>query len=155
MVSFHRWGSTVSWLQSHYEETVSFLPLISKDSWYSIDRPRKDKRLSWHWSNPVVLNPRPLEWESSWNNPPFHQPHHFYGQNLNPPFWDCFENSNHPFIDGGRAGVPTINCSCQFLRRYRPWILKFSKHFCSRASLLRNNSQWILSFPHFHLYAFH
>ena len=24
---FYGWGSTVSWLQSHYEETVYFLPL--------------------------------------------------------------------------------------------------------------------------------
>ena len=34
-------------------------------SWYSIDRPRKDERLSWPWSHPVVLNTGPLDWESS------------------------------------------------------------------------------------------
>ena len=60
--------STVSRLQSHAEEIISFLLLISQVSrscWYSIDPSRKDQRLSWPWSHPVVLKLWPLDWESS------------------------------------------------------------------------------------------
>ena len=68
MTPFYEWGSTVSKLQSHNEETVSFLPFnsqVSRSSWYSIDRPRKDERLSLPWSHPVVSNLGLLDWESS------------------------------------------------------------------------------------------
>ena len=68
MTSFYGWGSTASRLQSHYEETVSFLSFnsqVSRSSSYSIDCPRKDERLSWPWSQPVVSNLGPLDWESS------------------------------------------------------------------------------------------
>ena len=34
-------------------------------NWYSFYRPRKDEGLSQPWSHPVVLNTRPLDWESS------------------------------------------------------------------------------------------
>ena len=40
----------------HYDPT---------NSWYSLYRPQEDKRLSWSWSYPVVLNTGPLDWESS------------------------------------------------------------------------------------------
>ena len=32
---------------------------------FSFYQPRKDEGLSWPWSHPVVLNTRPLDWESS------------------------------------------------------------------------------------------
>ena len=35
----------------------------SMNSWYSFDQPRKDEMLSQAWSNLVVLNPDPLDWE--------------------------------------------------------------------------------------------
>ena len=43
MVPFYGWGSTVSRLKSHYEETVYFLPLSSKESshiltWSTLER---------------------------------------------------------------------------------------------------------------------
>ena len=49
MTPFYGRGSTVSGLQSYYEDTVYFLPFnsqVSRRSWYSIDRPRKDEMLS-------------------------------------------------------------------------------------------------------------
>ena len=46
-------------------EVVYFLPLVPRNSWYSLYRPRKDERLSQPWSHPVVLNTRTLDWESS------------------------------------------------------------------------------------------
>ena len=52
--------------QSNFEEAVYFLPPLSpRNSWYSLQRPRKDERLSQPWSHPVVLNTGPLDWESS------------------------------------------------------------------------------------------
>ena len=42
-----------------------FYHYVSTNSWYSLYRPQKDKRLSWSWSYPVVLNTGPLGWESS------------------------------------------------------------------------------------------
>ena len=62
IVPFYGCGSTVSRLQSHYEETVYFLPL---SSWYSFDRPQKYERLSHFWHHPVVSNADPQDWESS------------------------------------------------------------------------------------------
>ena len=35
------------------------------ETWYSFDRPRKDKMLSRPWNHPVVLNSGPLNWEFS------------------------------------------------------------------------------------------
>ena len=32
---------------------------------YSFYQPQKDERLGQHWSHPVVLNMRPLDWESN------------------------------------------------------------------------------------------
>ena len=49
---------------SHFEEAVYFLPLVPRNSWYSLYRPRKDERLSRPWNHPVVLIMGPLDWES-------------------------------------------------------------------------------------------
>ena len=38
---------------------------VPRNSWYSIDWPWKDERLSWLWSHTEVLNSGPLDWESS------------------------------------------------------------------------------------------
>ena len=43
---------------------VSFYYKVPRNSWYSIDRPRKDETLRRPWSYPVVLNTGPLDWES-------------------------------------------------------------------------------------------
>ena len=43
----------------------TFYHLVSRNSWYSFDRPWNDERLSRLWSHPVVLNMGPLDWESS------------------------------------------------------------------------------------------
>ena len=64
MATFYGWGWTTSRVQSHYEQTVYFLPLSSQ-KFLVLDQPRKDERLSWHWSHPAVLNMGPLNWESS------------------------------------------------------------------------------------------
>ena len=55
MAPFNGWGSTVSGLQSHYEETVYILPLVPRNSWYSFDQPWKDERLSRPWSHLVAF----------------------------------------------------------------------------------------------------
>ena len=36
-----------------------------RSTWYSFHQPWKDERLSQPWSHPVVLKPKPLDWESS------------------------------------------------------------------------------------------
>ena len=43
----------------------TFYHSVPRNSWYSFYQPRKDGRLSWPWSHPVVLNTGPLDWESS------------------------------------------------------------------------------------------
>ena len=43
----------------------TFNHLVPRNSWHSVDRPRKDGRLSRPWSHPVVFNTGPLNWESS------------------------------------------------------------------------------------------
>ena len=43
----------------------TFYHSVLRKSLYSFYRPRKDERLSQPWSHPVVLNTRPLDWESS------------------------------------------------------------------------------------------
>ena len=45
-------------LQSHYEKAVYVLQ-VPRNSWYSFDRLRKDVRLSWPWSHPVVFTRDP------------------------------------------------------------------------------------------------
>ena len=56
---------SISRLQSHYEETNTFYHSVPRSFRYSTERPRKDERLSWPSSHPVVLNWGPLDWESS------------------------------------------------------------------------------------------
>ena len=43
----------------------TFYHSVLRSSWYSFNRPQKDERPSWSWSFLVVLNPGPLDWESS------------------------------------------------------------------------------------------
>ena len=43
----------------------TFYHQVPRKSWYSFDLHRKDERLSRCWSHPVVMNTRPLDWESS------------------------------------------------------------------------------------------
>ena len=43
----------------------TFYYQVPRSPWYSFYQPRKDERLSWPWRHPVVLNTRPLDWESS------------------------------------------------------------------------------------------
>ena len=57
--------STVSRLQSHYEETLTFYHLVPRSIWHSFHQPRNNERLSQSWSYSVVFNPRLLDWESS------------------------------------------------------------------------------------------
>ena len=46
MAPFYGWGSTVSSLQSHFEETVGFLPLSSQDFLVTFNQPQKGERVS-------------------------------------------------------------------------------------------------------------
>ena len=50
--------------QRHFEEAVYFFPL-SPQKFLVLTLPRKDERLSRPCSHPVVLNTRPMDWESS------------------------------------------------------------------------------------------
>ena len=43
----------------------TFCHSVPRNSWYSFYQPRKDERLSWPWSHPVVLYMGLLDWESS------------------------------------------------------------------------------------------
>ena len=43
----------------------TFYHQVPKNSWYSLYRPWKGERLSRPWSQPVVLNTGPPDWESS------------------------------------------------------------------------------------------
>ena len=65
MAPFYGWSSTVSRLQqSHYEESLLFTNKTSGHTVpHLIDLIRKDERLSQLWSQPVVFNPEPLDWE--------------------------------------------------------------------------------------------
>ena len=60
------WSSTVSRAQSHYEETVYFLPFIPRNSWYLFDWPKKDERL-------ILEKPRSFAAFLSNNNQHFFQ----------------------------------------------------------------------------------
>ena len=66
MAPLNGWGSQLS---QGYRVTTrrqfTFYNSVRRSFWYSFDHPRKDKRLSGHWSHPMVLNPRYLDWESS------------------------------------------------------------------------------------------
>ena len=64
MALFYGWRLTASRLQSHYEKAAYSLPLSSRNSWYSFDRPWKNERLSQPWSHPVVLNTEPHSWKA-------------------------------------------------------------------------------------------
>ena len=44
---------------------VTFYHLVPRSFWYSFNRPQKGETLIWPQSHPVVLNPGPLDWESS------------------------------------------------------------------------------------------
>ena len=63
MAPFYGWGLTASRLQP-LREGINFLQKVPTNPWHSFYRPRKDERLSRLWSNPVVLNTGPLDWES-------------------------------------------------------------------------------------------
>ena len=63
MGPFYGWGSTASMLQSHYRETVSFLPLTSQK--FLVLILKVDESLSWLCNHPMVLSTRPLDWEST------------------------------------------------------------------------------------------
>ena len=73
MTPFYGWGSTVSRLEPLQGGSLYFLT-VSSQKLYSFYRPHKDEGLSQPWSHPVVLNTRPLKWESSaWTTRPlFH-----------------------------------------------------------------------------------
>ena len=43
----------------------TFYHSVARSSWYSFNQPQKDERLRWPQSHPEVLNPGPLDWESS------------------------------------------------------------------------------------------
>ena len=43
----------------------TFYHSVPSNSWYSAGQPGKDERLSWPWGDQVVLNPGPLDLESS------------------------------------------------------------------------------------------
>ena len=64
MAPFYGWGSTISRLESHYEQFTLYHS-DSRNSRYSFDRHRKDERLSQPWSHHVVLKLGLLDWESS------------------------------------------------------------------------------------------
>ena len=42
----------------------TFYHLVSRNYWYSFDRPRKDERLNWTWSHPGVLKTGTLDCQS-------------------------------------------------------------------------------------------
>ena len=52
-------------LQSHFEETLYFLPFSSQDLLVLVESTSGGWRLSQPWSYPVVLNLGPLDWEST------------------------------------------------------------------------------------------
>ena len=45
-------------------DSLFFYPSVPRSSWYLISQFRKNKRLRWPWSHPVVLNSGFLNWES-------------------------------------------------------------------------------------------
>ena len=65
MAPFYGRDSNVSRIQSHYEETVHFLPLGPQGYLVLISSISKDWRLRQPWNHSLVLNPGPLDWKSS------------------------------------------------------------------------------------------
>ena len=63
MASFYRWGSTASRLEPLWGGSLLFTTKVPRNFWYSFYQPRKDDKLSQPWSQPVVLNTRPLDWQ--------------------------------------------------------------------------------------------
>ena len=55
MAHFYGWGSIGSRLQSHYKDTVYFLPFSSQEFLVLFDQPQKDEKLSRPWSHPVAF----------------------------------------------------------------------------------------------------
>ena len=43
MAPFYVWGSTVSRIQSHFEEAVHFLPLSPQSTWHPFHQPQKNE----------------------------------------------------------------------------------------------------------------
>ena len=60
MTPFYGWCSPALRLLSHYKEIVCFWPptfyQLSRNSWNSLDQSRKEERLRWPRSHPVILN---------------------------------------------------------------------------------------------------
>ena len=65
MAPFYGRGSTASRLEPVRGGSLLFTTKVPRNSWYSFYRPLKDERLSRPWSHPLVLNTKPLDWESS------------------------------------------------------------------------------------------
>ena len=65
MATFYVWGSTVSRIQSHYEETIHSLLLSLQDYLVLISSTSKEWRLSRTWKHLLVLNQGPLDLECS------------------------------------------------------------------------------------------
>ena len=62
---FYRWVQLCQGYRATMRRQFTFYHSVPRSSWYSFNRPRKDERLSWSGSYPVVLNAGPLDWESS------------------------------------------------------------------------------------------
>ena len=60
MVPFYGWSSTAT-----SRRQFTFYHSVPRNSWYSFYWPWKDEMLSQPWSHLVILNMRPLDWESS------------------------------------------------------------------------------------------
>ena len=65
MLLVYVWDSSALRLQIFYEETVYFHNYVSRSTWYSFHRPRKDERLSRPWSYTVALTLVALDLESN------------------------------------------------------------------------------------------
>ena len=65
MAPFYGWSSAASRLEPLRGGSLIFTTKFPKFPDILFYRPRKDERLSRPWSHPVVLNMRPLDWESS------------------------------------------------------------------------------------------
>ena len=65
MAPFYRWDSTASRLESLQGGSLLFTTKFPEIPGILFYRPRKDEKLSRPWSNSVVLNTGPLDWESS------------------------------------------------------------------------------------------
>ena len=64
MAPFYGWGSTVSRLQSNYEETVDFLPLDPHNYLVPIQSASEGWKTELTLEPSAVLNLEPLDWES-------------------------------------------------------------------------------------------